>query len=172
MALRLTQMRRSLAGAFMAFAGVFGAAILLLLSFNVLARTSGFNIIWVSEASRVLFVWGTAIGMVSVSLAGEHFRVDLIGNSLVPADKDNRVWELVLQLSASAVLAYIAWYAAPTIARAATQALSSIPLTYGSFRAALVFALWAMCVAHLWRSLEIMVVRLSSASPRKDPGDA
>lgn len=171
MASRLITMRHGLAGVFMALAGLFGTAILLLLCFNVAARSSGFNIVWVSETSRVLFVWGAAVGMVSVSLAGTHFRVDLSGALRENADDDNSVWELILQLAAGAVLAFIAWYAAPTIARAATQQMSSIPLSYGSLRAALVFALSAMCIAHVWRACEIALARVTPAASRKKDRD-
>ncbi|MCL4189059.1 MAG: TRAP transporter small permease [Rhodobacteraceae bacterium] len=147
--------RRRLAGLCMGVAGALGAAILLLLTVNVAARAAGMNLVWVSETSRVLFVWGVAVGMIAVSLTGQHFRVDLFGHDPVGEAEPAGRWEIILQLGAAAVMAYIALSAAPTIARAATQQMSAIPLTYGNLRAALVVALTGMGLAHLWRAAEL-----------------
>jgi len=155
--------RRRLGRLCMGVAALFGAAILFLLAGNVAVRAAGINLIWVSETARVLFVWGVAVGMIAVSLAGQHFRVDLFGRDPIGEEEPGGAWEIVLQAGAAAVLAYIAWYAAPTIARAASQPMSSIPLTYGALRTALVVALTGMCLAHLWRVAELTMTFLQRA---------
>jgi TRAP-type C4-dicarboxylate transport system permease small subunit len=147
-------------------AGLAGGALILLLVGNVAARAAGLNPIWVSETSRVLFVWGSAVGMIAVSLAGQHFRVDLTSATQSDHESPPGPWELVLQVGICAVLAYIAWAAVPSIARASTQSMSSIPLTYGSLRIALVFALSGMLLAHVWRVVELMIA-LASAYNRR-----
>jgi TRAP-type C4-dicarboxylate transport system permease small subunit len=154
---RMNASRRRLATLCTRSAGLAGAALLLLLAGNVLARAAGLNPVWVSETSRVLFVWGSAVGMIAVSLAGQHFRVDLTNTVQSEKESPPGPWELVLQVGICAVLAYIAWAAAPSIARAATQPMASIPLTYGSLRIALVVALLGMLFAHLWRVAELVL---------------
>ena len=152
---RVIRTRRRASLLFMGLAGLFGATILLLLTGNVAVRIFGLNIVWVSELSRVLFVWGVAFGMTAVSLSGRHFRVDLLSATDTSERELEGWWEIVLQLGACAVLVYIAYYAWPTIARAAEQPMASIPLSYGTFRGALVFALIGMLIAHLWRAAEL-----------------
>ena len=164
---RMTGGRRWLATLFMGVAGLMGGALLALLVGNVGARAIGGNPVWVSETARVLFVWGTALGMISVSLSGQHFRVDLMNKGPAEDEAGAGSWELVLQLSICAVLAYIAWFAFPTIQRAASQPMASIPLTYGALRSALVMALVGMLAAHLWRALEVIIF-LSTRRPIPD----
>lgn len=154
---RMTGLRRRLAGLVLGLAALLGTAVLLVLAGNVVARMAGLNLVWVGETSRVLFVWGVAVGMIAVSLTGQHFRVDLFGRDPVGEHEPSGPWEIVLQIGAVAVLAYVAVHAAPTIARAALQPMSSIPLTFGVMRTALVVGLTGMCLAHLWRIAELLV---------------
>ncbi|OAN81972.1 hypothetical protein A8B78_00280 [Jannaschia sp. EhC01] len=147
-------------------AGLAGGALILLLVGNVVARAAGLNPPWVSETSRVLFVWGSAVGMIAVSLAGQHFRVDLTNAVQSDHESPPGPWELVLQVGICVVLTYIVWAAVPSVARAATQPMASIPLTYGSLRIALVVALSGMLFAHIWRVVEL-VLALSGTASRK-----
>lgn len=162
--------RRSLATLFLGVAGLFGGALLVLLVGNVAARAFGLNPVWVSETCRVMFVWGTAAGMVSVSLFGQHFRVDLASKGSSEVEPGPGYWELVIQIAVCVVLGYIAWFAYPTIERAAAQPMASIPLTYGFLRAALVLALSGMLLAHLWRSLEIILALATSGAKTRREG--
>lgn len=150
-----------LATLLMQVAGVAGGALLTLLVANVVARVAGLNLTWVSETSRVLFVWGTAVGMISVSLSGQHFRVDFTNKGSMDEEAGPGLWELIIQTTICAVLAYISWFAFPTIERAAAQPMASIPLTYGTLRTALVLALAGMLIAHFWRTLEISLALVS-----------
>lgn len=153
----LSSLRRRLATLCTFGAGLAGGALILLLVGNVAARTAGLNPPWVSETSRVLFVWGSAVGMIAVSLAGQHFRVDLSNAAQSDHESPPGPWELVLQVAICMVLAYIAAAAVPSISRAATQQMSSIPITYGSLRTALVVALSGMLLAHLCRVVELVL---------------
>jgi len=162
----MATLRRHLAALCTLGAGLAGGALILLLMGSVVARAIGMNPVWVSETSRVLFVWGSAAGMIAVSLAGQHFRVDLTNTVQSDGESQPGPWELVLQVGICVVLAYIAWAAIPSIARAATQPMASIPLTYGSLRIALVVALSGMLFAHLWRVVEL-VLALGDAFARR-----
>lgn len=166
---RMIKRRRFLATLFMGVAGILGGALLALLVGNVATRAVGLNPVWVSETSRVLFVWGTAAGMISVSLSGSHFRVVLGNKVVMEAEAGAGYWELAIQIAVCAVLSYIAWFAYPTIERAATQPMASIPLTYGFLRTALVVALCGMLVAHFWRVFEIVLsLATVGASPQRE----
>ena len=167
---QMMERRRSLATLFMGVAGLLGGALLVLLVGNVAARAFDLNPVWVSETSRVLFVWGTAAGMISVSLSGQHFRVDLASKGAIEAEAGPGYWELVIQIAICVVLGYIAWFAYPTIERAAAQPMASIPLTYGFLRTALVVALAGMLLAHLWRSFEIVLALATPGAASRREG--
>ena len=160
------RLRRRLAILCSIGAGLAGGALILLLVGNVVARAAGLNPPWVSETSRVLFVWGSAVGMIAVSLAGQHFRVDLSNAVQNDHESPPGPWELVLQIGICLILGYILYAAVPSIARASTQPMSSIPLTFGALRIALIVALSGMLSAHLWRVVEL-VLALSETAGRK-----
>jgi TRAP-type C4-dicarboxylate transport system permease small subunit len=158
--------RRRLATLCTRITGLAGGALILLLAGNVAVRTFGLNPVWVSETARVLFVWGSAVGMIAVSLSGQHFRVDFTSTAQSEHESPPGPWELILQIGICAILTYIVLAAGPSITRAATQPMASIPLTYGSLRIALVFALSGMLFAHLWRMVELMLAFISARTLR------
>jgi TRAP-type C4-dicarboxylate transport system permease small subunit len=105
-------------------------------------------------------MWGMAFGMIAVSLSGLHFKVDLFNLASVENIEPTDWWEIPVQVLACAVLAYILYSAIPSIARAGTQAFASVPLTYGTMRLALSVACGGMLLAHLWRVLELILLRV------------
>lgn len=147
-------------------AGVAGLILLTLLGLNVVTRLFEINLVWIAETSRVVFLWGVAFGMIAVSLGGLHFRVNLFNLAATQNAEPTDLWEIVTQLLACAVLAYILYFAVPSIARAATQAFASIPLTYGTMRLAFTVGVAGMLVAHVWRVLELLLMRLSRTSSK------
>jgi TRAP-type C4-dicarboxylate transport system permease small subunit len=150
-----------------AIAGIAGVGLLFLLGLNVVSRQLGINLVWIAESARIVFVWGMAIGMIAVSLRGAHFSVDIFNLSAVEEGEPSDWRELPIQLLACGVLAYILYYAIPSIARASTQVFAAVPLTYGTMRLALSVALGGMLVAHLWRFAEVVLMRFtkSGSSP-------
>jgi TRAP-type C4-dicarboxylate transport system permease small subunit len=102
-------------------------------------------------------------GMIAVSLFGLHFRVDLANLSAEQNAEPTDLWEIAVQMLACAVLAYVLYFAIPSIARAATQVFASVPLSYGTMRLALVVGIGGMLVAHLWRVLEIVLTHVRPA---------
>lgn len=163
------RLRRSAAALAASASGVFGFGLLALLGLNVAARAFDVNLPWISETARIVFMWGIAVGMIAVSLSGLHFRVDIFSLSAADDAEPVGLWEFVLQLIACTTLAYILYYAVPSIARAGTQMFASVPLTYGTMRLALSVGLGGMLAAHLWRTAELAVALVSR--PSSPPAD-
>ncbi len=148
-------LRRRAAALAAAISGLFGLGLLGLLGFNVAARIVDINLPWMAETTRIVFIWGIAVGMIAVSLSGLHFRVDIFNLKAADDSEPTGVWELVLQAIACATLAYILYFAIPSIARAGNQMFASVPLTYGTMRLALTVGVGGMLAAHVWRLAEI-----------------
>lgn len=139
--------------------GFAGAVLLALLSLNVVTRVFNINLIWIAETSRIVFVWGMALGTIAVALRGLHFRVDIFNLAAVDGSEPVDLGEIAIQILACAVLSYILYFAIPSIARASTQVFAAVPLTYGTMRLALSVGLGGMLVAHLWRLSELLLMR-------------
>lgn len=166
---RSLRLRRRAAALAAGISGLFGLLLLMGLGLNVVARLIDVNLPWMAETMRVVFLWGVAAGMIAVSLSGLHFRVDIFNLSGTDEAEPGGPWELILQIMACATLAYILHFAIPSIARASTQMLASIPLNYGAMRLALTVGVGGMLVAHLWRTVEI-VAELAAGRTGTDAG--
>jgi TRAP-type C4-dicarboxylate transport system permease small subunit len=149
--------------------GLMGLVLLSLLGLNVGVRLADINLPWMAETTRIVFMWGIVIGVIAVSLSSQHFRVDVFNLKAVDEAEPGGMWELVLQLIACAALAYVLYYAIPSIARASSQVFASVPLTYGTMRLALTVGLGGMLIAHLWRAAEI-VAELADGRPLRQEG--
>jgi TRAP-type C4-dicarboxylate transport system permease small subunit len=159
----LQRARRHAGTAMARAAGAAGLVLLSLLGLNVGSRLFDLNLAWIAETARIVFMWGMGFGMIAVSLFGLHFRVDLANLSAEQNAEPTDLWEIAVQMLACAVLAYVLYFAIPSIARAATQVFASVPLSYGTMRLALVVGIGGMLVAHLWRVLEIVLTHVRPA---------
>ena len=59
-------------------AGIASLIVTLLLISLVIGRMLGLNIVFIPEATRIVFIWGVAMGTISVSCLREHFQVELL----------------------------------------------------------------------------------------------
>lgn len=116
-------------------AGLAAFLITALLLGLVLGRALDLNIVWIPETTRILLIWGVALGAVSASCSREHFRLEMFG-----ASDENRptLMDLVRTLAAIALFGYVAIGGLPTIASTAMQAFASVPLSYSVMRTAVV----------------------------------
>ncbi len=116
-------------------AGLAAFLITTLLLGLVLGRALDLNIVWIPETTRILLIWGVALGAVSASCSREHFRLEMFGAS----DEDRpTLLVLVRTLVAIALFGYVAIGGLPTIASTAMQAFASVPLSYSVMRTAVV----------------------------------
>jgi TRAP-type C4-dicarboxylate transport system permease small subunit len=112
----------------------------------VVGRALGLNIVWIPEATRIMLVWGVALGAVSASCSREHFKLELLGSG----DPDRpTLFDLIRTSIALALFAYVAIGGWPTIAGAAMQAFASVPLSYSVMRTAVVGGVGLMAVVEL-----------------------
>lgn len=162
----LRNVRQRAATVMTLLAGAGGLALLLLLGLNVASRLVDVNLVWIAELSRIVFLWASAFGMIAVSMRGLHFSIDLFNLGAAHDREPEDLWEYGVQLLACAVLAYILYYAIPSIARAATQDFASVPFSYGTMRLGLTVAVAGMLAAHAWRLLELVALR---CAPRRRP---
>ena len=116
-------------------AGLAAFLITTLLLGLVLGRALDLNIVWIPETTRILLVWGVALGAVSACCSREHFRLEMFG-----ASDENRptFLDLIRTAVAIALFGYVAIGGLPTIASAAMQAFASVPLSYSVMRTAVV----------------------------------
>lgn len=116
-------------------AGLAALLITALLLSLVLGRALGLNIVWISETTRILLVWGVALGAVSASCTREHFRLEMFGSG---HEDQPTFLDLIRTMVALALFAYVTIGGLPTIASAAMQAFASVPLSYSVMRTAVV----------------------------------
>lgn len=132
---RLRSVRIAAGHVFGVAAGVAAFLITALLCGLVAGRALGLNIVWIPEVTRIVLVWGVALGAVSASCSREHFRLEILG----PGRPDRpSIMDLIRTSVAVALFAYVAIGGLPTIASAAMQAFASVPLSYSVMRTAIV----------------------------------
>lgn len=132
---RLRRLRARFGQVFGLGAGLAAFLITTLLLGLVIGRALGLNIVWIPEATRIVLIWGVALGAVSASCSREHFKLEMFG-----AGDENRPTLLDLLRTSVAILlfAYVTVGGLPTIASAAMQAFASLPLSYSVMRLAVV----------------------------------
>lgn len=138
-------------------AGLAAFLITTLLLGLVIGRALGLNIVWIPEATRIVLIWGVALGAVSASCSREHFKLEIFGGG-----DQNRPTLLDLLRSAVAILlfAYVTVGGLPTIASAAMQAFASLPLSYSVMRLAVVGSVGLMGVVEcLILAEQLLLVR-------------
>lgn len=140
---RLRRLRALVGHVFGLGAGLAAFLITTLLLGLVIGRAVGLNIVWIPEATRIVLIWGVALGAVSASCGREHFRLEMFG-----AGDEGRPTLFDLLRSAVAILlfAYVTVGGLPTIASAAMQAFASLPLSYSVMRLAVVGCVGLMCL--------------------------
>ncbi len=124
-------------------AGLAAFLITALLLGLVLGRALDLNIVWIPETTRILLVWGVALGAVSASCSREHFQLEMFG---APDPDRPSFLDLIRTLAAIALFGYVAIGGLPTIASAAMQAFASVPLSYSVMRTAVVGGIGLMAV--------------------------
>lgn len=136
-------------------AGLAAFLITALLLGLVLGRALDLNIVWIPETTRILLVWGVALGAVSASCSREHFRLELLGSG----DPDRpTLFDLIRTAVALALFAYVTVGGIPTIAGAAMQAFASVPLSYSVMRAAVVGGVGVMAVVECLILIEQLIL--------------
>lgn len=147
-------------------AGVAALVIATLLVGLVAGRALQLNIVWIPEATRIVFIWGVALGCLAVSCGREHFKVEIFGKE----DEDAPgIFAVVRTLLAVALFAYIATGGWPTIASASMQAFASLPFSYSLMRSAVVACLAGMCAVEvlvLAEQVQLMAARRHTGSRR------
>jgi TRAP-type C4-dicarboxylate transport system permease small subunit len=152
---RLRALRAAVGRVFGWAAGLAAFLITTLLLGLVLGRALGLNIVWIPETTRIMLVWGVALGAVSASCSREHFRLELLGSG----DPDRpTVFDLVRTSLALALFAYVTVGGIPTIASAAMQAFASVPLSYSVMRAAIVWGIGLMAAVECLILIEQLVL--------------
>ena len=140
---RLRGLRALLGHVFGLGAGLAAFLITTLLLGLVIGRALGLNIVWIPEATRIVLIWGVALGAISASCSREHFRLEMFG-----AGDENRptLFDIVRTAVAVLLFGYVALGGYPTIASTAMQVFASIPLSYSVMRFAVVAGIGAMAV--------------------------
>jgi TRAP-type C4-dicarboxylate transport system permease small subunit len=143
-AVRQLRALRALAGyVFGLGAGLAAFLITTLLLGLVIGRALGLNIVWIPEATRIVLIWGVALGAISASCSREHFRLEMFGSS-----NENRpgIFDILRTSAAILLFGYVALGGLPTIASAAMQAFAAIPLSYSVMRFAVVAGIGTMAL--------------------------
>jgi TRAP-type C4-dicarboxylate transport system permease small subunit len=132
-------------------AGMAAFLITTLLLGLVAGRAFQLNIVWIPETTRIVLIWGVALGAVSASCGREHFKLELFG-----AGDENRptAFDILRTGVALALFVYVAIGGYPTIASTAMQSFASIPLSYSVMRMAVVGGVAMMAVVELLILLE------------------
>jgi TRAP-type C4-dicarboxylate transport system permease small subunit len=162
---RLRQLRATTGRLFGWAAGLAAFLITALLLGLVLGRALDLNIVWIPEATRIILIWGVALGAVSASCSQEHFKLELFGS--VDPDRPT-LFDLIRTTVALALFAYVAIGGWPTIAGAAMQAFASVPFSYSVMRTAIVGGVGLMAVVELL----ILVEQLTLYTRQKTVGEA
>ncbi len=147
-------------------AGVAALAIATLLVGLVAGRAMQLNIVWIPEATRIVFIWGVALGCLAVSCGREHFKVEIFGKEDVDAPGVFAVLRTVLAVLLFGYVAVGGW---PTIASASMQAFASLPFSYSLMRTAVVSCLAGMCVVEvlvLLEQVQLLAARRGASARR------
>ena len=127
-------------------AGAAAFTITALLVGLVLGRTMELNIVWIPEATRIVFIWGVALGALSVSCGREHFKVEIFGKE---DENAPGLFAAVRTALAVVLFSYAAIGGFPTIASASMQAFASLPFSYSLMRTAVITCLGGMAFVEL-----------------------
>ena len=130
-------------GACAGLAAFFITALLLGL---VIGRAFHLNIVWVPEATRIVLIWGVALGAVSASCGREHFKLEMFGTG---DESRPTVLDLVRTTVALILFTYVMVGGFPTIASTAMQAFASLPVSYSVMRTAVVAGIGMMAFVEL-----------------------
>ena len=167
--LRLRALRAGLGMGASVAAGLAALAIAALLVGLVAGRALGLNIVWIPEATRIVFIWGVALGALAVSCGREHFKVEIFGRE----DPDRPgLFALARTCLAVALLAYVAVGGYPTIQAAAMQAFAALPFSYSLMRSAVILGLAGMCLAEVLVLAEQAWLIAARPPGGHDPGAA
>lgn len=139
-------------------AGIASLIITLLLISLVIGRILGLNIVFIPETTRIVFIWGVAIGTLSVSCLREHFQVELFGREDVNSATYFSIFRTIVAIS---VLAYVLVGGYPTIAGAAMQQFASLPFSYSLMRTAVITCIAGMLVTEVIFLIEQIAIKYS-----------
>ena len=133
-------------------AGIASLIITLLLISLVIGRILGLNIVFIPEATRIVFIWGVAMGTISVSCLREHFQVELFGREDINSATYFSIFRTIVAIS---VLAYVLIGGYPTIAGAA------MPFSYSLMRTAVITCVGGMLVTEIIFLIEQITIKYS-----------
>ncbi|MFM9993939.1 MAG: hypothetical protein ACKVOY_21185 [Burkholderiaceae bacterium] len=139
-------------------AGIASLIITLLLISLVIGRILGLNIVFIPEATRIVFIWGVAMGTISVSCFREHFQVELFGREDINSATYFSIFRTIVAIS---VLAYVLVGGYPTIAGAAMQQFASLPFSYSLMRTAVITCVGGMLITELIFLIEQVLIKYS-----------
>lgn len=139
-------------------AGIASLIVTLLLISLVIGRILGLNIVFIPEATRIVFIWGVAMGTISVSCLREHFQVELFGREDINFATYFSIFRTIVAIS---VLAYVLIGGYPTIAGAAMQQFASLPFSYSLMRTAVITCVGGMLVTEIIFLIEQITIKYS-----------
>ena len=139
-------------------AGLASLIITLLLISLVIGRMLGLNIVFIPEATRIVFIWGVAVGTISVSCFREHFQVELFGREDINSATYFSIFRSIVAIS---ILVYVLVGGYPTIAGAAMQQFASLPFSYSLMRTAVITCVGGMLVAEIIFLIEQVIIKYS-----------
>ena len=137
-------------------AGIASLIITLLLIGLVIGRILGLNIVFIPETTRIVFIWGVAMGTVSVSCFREHFQVELFGREDINSATYFSIFRTIVAIS---VLAYVLVGGYPTIAGAAMQQFASLPFSYSLMRTAVITCVGGMLITEIIFLIEQVIIK-------------
>lgn len=137
-------------------AGIASLIVTLLLISLVIGRMLGLNIVFIPEATRIVFIWGVAMGTISVSCFREHFQVELFGREDINSATYFSIFRTIVAIS---VLAYVLIGGYPTIAGAAMQQFASLPFSYSLMRTAVITCVGGMLVTEIIFLIEQITIK-------------
>jgi TRAP-type C4-dicarboxylate transport system permease small subunit len=143
-------------------AGLAAFLITTLLLGLVIGRAFQLNIVWIPEATRIVLIWGVALGAISASCSREHFKLEMFG---VADENRPTTFDLLRTIAAIGLFAFVAIGGYPTIASTAMQAFASLPLSYSVMRMAVVGGIAMMAVVEMLILLEQVILLAGRTEP-------
>lgn len=153
--LALRRLREGLGHLTGACAGVAAFLITTLLLGLVIGRIFQLNIVWIPEATRIVLIWGVALGAVSASCSREHFKLEMFGTG---DENTPTLLDFVRSAVAFILFTYVVVGGLPTIASTAMQSFASLPLSYSVMRTAVVTGVGMMAFVELCILAEQLVL--------------